>query len=433
MKRSMSVIPVLLVLTISVSCAPPSQSTAGSQTRAGKTTPVLTIQSTQAMQTTQTMKTAAVKPEPPEAAEIRFEKIAMIGKPDEEGWHEVTDQAIITQISKIIPDSASYETKSAENKGDIFQAIIPLEIDQGTANEISGVLKGLIKDPAVVKKYAELFKSDFSKITDPAIYLAGVSQIYQLGLVLAVEFILSESNLNLDKMDSELKKISEFQNREFKSKIMSSHSEVKELTTFSFEIVGNEELRGRKLQVLEQLKSRVIQLLAQVNLAITETASKSNIEFPDYAKNINDEAVLIDHQRILTNILEEISNLMFVFSQGNTSSDLSFAAYYDYIEQSNDARAELTQWHEEQIKAFGIDLLNKKVLKQGIEGIVSVIPGVFNKDWTKKELDDAFIQKIADQTKNPAFVAGQPRFLTGTNVRIIIMNGKYYYLPGKKA
>lgn len=93
----------------------------------------------------------------------------------------------------------------------------------------------------------------------------------------------------------------------------------------------------------------------------------------------------------------------------------------------------LSQWHDVQITAFGIDLASKKFTKQGFEGIVSVIPGVFNKDWTKKELDDAFVQKITVQSQKPAFITGEPRFLNGNNIKIIIMNGKYYYIQAKKA
>ena len=426
MKKSMNLLPALLVLTIAVSCAPPSQRTTGSQSDPGTTKPV-TTQSSQAAQT------IAVNPEPPEEAKITFEKIAVIGNQDELSWHEITDPTIIAQISKVIPDSPGYLAKSAENNGEIFQAVIPLEIDQNTSSEISDILQGLIKDPALMQKYAKLFKSDVSKITSPASYLAVLPEMYKLAMLLVADFVLSESSTELENMDAEIQKISEFQDQEFKSKILTAHSEVKELSKFTSEILEKEEVRTRKLVALETLKSNVMQLLNQVNGTISKTAVNSKIEFTQYVKKIDEEVVLIDHQRILINILEEISNLMFIFDKGDSSSDMNFSTYNEYLQKSNEARMVLSQWHDVQITAFGIDLASKKFTKQGFEGIVSVIPGVFNKDWTKKELDDAFVQKITVQSQKPAFITGEPRFLNGNNIKIIIMNGKYYYIQAKKA
>lgn len=421
MKKTVRILPVLLAISIAGSCAPASPSTTGNQSAPEATT----------AQVTKTTQTSAVKPEQEEEANITFEKIVMTDT-DEASLHEITDPAIIDQITKTISDSQSYVTKSTNQNGDVFQAIIPIDLAPNSSHEISDVLNGISKDPALVKKYAALFKSDFSKIKNPVKYFSEVSNVYSLAWLLAETFILEESTTNLDEIGEEIEKISEFQNREFKSKIMSATSEVKDLIKFTSEIVDNEEARTRKQHNLENLRSNVIQLLNQVNLAITESVVNEKIDFVKYVNHINDEAILIEHQRILTNLLEEISNLMFVFSKGNISSDQSLSIYNEYIDKSNKARTTLSQWHNEQIEAFGIDLENKKFTKQGIEGIFSVIPGVFNKDWTKKELDDTFIQRITDQTKNPAFVAGQPRVLTGINVTIIIKNGKYYFQQAKK-
>lgn len=53
---------------------------------------------------------------------------------------------------------------------------------------------------------------------------------------------------------------------------------------------------------------------------------------------------------------------------------------------------------------------------------------MFNKDWRKKELDDTVIEVIKEQIKEDAYTDEQPRVLSNENVRLIIMDGKFYYM-----
>lgn len=429
----MSIITVL-VMSISVSCAPVTPSSTSVQTGGAATTPAATTNSQAA---TTTPATRAELPVPEEQARIRVEKIEGNLNAEEAGLYEITDKIIIARISEMIPDSQSYldqsETQPGAALGEVFQAIIPLELDLVTAKEIADGAKGMPVSPAILNKYALLFKNNVQNIRNPAAYFKAVGNIYSLALFIADFYLMDRSNAELELMEKDVQKISDFQDREFKSRIMSAHSDVKEMSEFTSEIIGNEEARNLKLHKLEELKYDVTQLLDQVNVTITDTVGQEEAEFQSYVESIESETILIQHQDILTSLLEEISNLMFVLSKGNLSRELSFSAYNNYIAKSNEARAKLSRWHNDQIDQFGIDLVNKKFSKQGIEAFFSAIPGVFNKDWKKKELDDAFVQKIIDQTREPAYVAGKPRVLPSTHVTIIIMNGKYYLLPSQQA
>jgi len=366
--------------------------------------------------------------EEPEVPEILFEEIETVYNLDLEKLHEITDEKILSHLAETFPNAATYLDITSDGNGDIFEAIIPLEITPSISKEIYDLLEGVTKDPALIKKYADMFNSDFNKITDPVKYFSGVSGYYKFASEVVLSFLFNEVSVALDEMNGDIQKIKEFQDQEFKSRIMASHARIKEISKFTPEIIEKEEDRDRKLDNLEFLKADVMQQLDQVYLGIISAESKELSKYPEYIDKINDEAILIDYQRVLINMLEEISNLMFVLSEGDLSHDQSFSTYNDYIANANEARVKLSSWHNTHIEKFGIDLVNKKINKSGVSAAISYIPGVFNKDWKKKELDDKVIEKISEQTKQEVFIAEQPRVLFKENVRLIIMNGKVYYM-----
>lgn len=358
-------------------------------------------------------------------------KVDIIGTLDETTLYEIQDKSLIDRISDIIPDADKYLSESQKNKDDIFKALIPLDLSPETAREISGVISGLIEDPDVIKKYADRFKTDVRKILNPSVYFSGISIFYNVASMVAQEITFHEINQKLGSMGEEINQISAFQEAEFKSKIITSYQSVSELSEFTSEIISKDEMRKRNLIQLDGLKSNVNQLLNQVNESIKRSIGKPDIEFSEYKKSIDHNAMMIKYQDVLTKILEEISNLIYTFNNGNITTELSFSTYNNAIETANSTRDEMSQWHEKYVKEFGIDLQNKKVTKKGIEGIISAIPGVINKDFTKKQLSDEFVQSILDQSKTNVYIAENPRVLSDPEITLLIHNGKYYYMASK--
>jgi hypothetical protein len=421
MKKSSKIISVLLMGILGVSCSTPSQQ----QVDPNKVPNNQSIERPEELPEEQEVIEEPVISELPE---IIFEKLDTAEKLNKNKLYEIQDQEILRQLIELFPDSQTYIDSTYEKNEDVFQAIIPLEVNYSVEKEILGLMKSENVSPDTVKKYAVIFNSDFSKITDTAKYFTDVNTYYRLALKLALTFIFDDVNTEIDSMKEDVQSVKEYQEREFKSIMMTSYSRIKEISKFKSEIVDKEEVRSRNLENLEHLKTDVIQQINQVNLAMTDTLGSELSDFKEYIVIIKDETILIEYQSILINMLGEISKLMSVLSKGDLSDELSFSAYNEYIESTNAARAELSRWHDVQFDEFGVDLLNKKVNKEGVSAIVSYIPGVFNRDWRKKQLDDEFIEEIKVQTIETAFVAKNPRELSGENVKIVIMEGKVYYM-----
>lgn len=74
---------------------------------------------------------------------------------------------------------------------------------------------------------------------------------------------MSEISSKLETMTKSIDKISDFQDWEFKSRILSVITLVGEISQFSSEIIENDEQRQRKLTALENLKATATEAKAQ--------------------------------------------------------------------------------------------------------------------------------------------------------------------------
>jgi len=250
-----------------------------------------------------------------------------------------------------------------------------------------------------------------------------------IGSLVVGQYYMSEINDKLESMEKTLDKVSDFQDREFKSRILSLLARVGEVSQFSAEIMENDELRNIKLTALEDLKGIATELLGQVNITITHITQKnSNPKYDEYQKNVDDFALLIEYQTILLSALDEISKLTYLLGKGGISSDMSYSLFNKFLEQSIQTRNTLEQWHDSQVQSLRIDLNKNRISKSGIEGVVSTIPGLIDDDWNYKALKQGLVKKISTQVKEKPKITEKPMEVYDDVVEIIIKDGKYYYL-----
>jgi hypothetical protein len=115
--------------------------------------------------------------------------------------------------------------------------------------------------------------------------------------------------------------------------------------------------------------------------------------------------------------------------KGTTSTELSYAAYNEYLGQAAFARNSLIKWHDEQVSALKIDLDNERIAKNGIEAVVAAIPAwLIDGKFKFKDLKQGFAQEINKQMQSLTERAVEPERIYDEDVEIIIKDGKYYYL-----
>jgi hypothetical protein len=107
---------------------------------------------------------------------------------------------------------------------------------------------------------------------------------------------------------------------------------------------------------------------------------------------------------------------------------MSYSLFNAYLEQSNQYRVALEEWHKKQVELHGIDVNKNRRSKKGIEGFFASIPGSINDNLNYKKLEDGIGQKIDAQTAQGQFMTNKPEEVYDKDVQIIIKDGKYFYL-----
>ena len=190
----------------------------------------------------------------------------------------------------------------------------------------------------------------------------GVANVLNVGSLVVGQYYMSEINSRLETMSKNVSKISDFQDREFKSRILSLIARVGKISNFSSEILESDDLRNLKLHTLDDLEGEGAQLLQQVNLAIDEIIKKNKkSDYRGYKEKVDDLRVLVEYQETLLSILEEVGKLTYLLGKGEISNEMSYSIFNTYLKQSNQIRVTLEEWHKEQVDSLGIDIHKNRI------------------------------------------------------------------------
>ncbi|MFS9145049.1 hypothetical protein [Streptococcus infantis] len=345
---------------------------------------------------------------------------------DEKPIHEILDQNVVAKLDSLVPQivqNFNNPLKNLVKEGNIYQVIIPNGAKLYDSKELQGAFRGGYKINNKLAGQANLIPVDVNTISNT------VAEVMNISSMVVGQYYMAQIDTKMAEMQEGIDKIYDFQQTEFKSRIMALIGKVGNISKFNIEIIENDELRKRSLDDLNRYRDDAVELLQQVNLTIENIVSKGhNSEFNKYQESIDDLDRLISFQQYLLSILEEIGRLVYLLNKGTVSSDHCYSLYNIYIEQSTDARNLINQWHDESIKTFALDLDNKRYAKQGIEALVFEIPGMIFNDWKYNEIPDSVITQIYKQLDNSLEIKNTTENLLEKETKIISKDGKYYYL-----
>lgn len=343
---------------------------------------------------------------------------------------EITDHIVISRISALVPAVAQTATRrAASNAGKALLGVELVKLDipfskLTGSKTVAGAARGYVHGGRGVAAQANLTKVDMTKVTNATNLANGVANVMNVGSLVVGQYYMTEISDKLEKMNDSINKISDFQDREFKSRIISLISRVKKYSGFSAEIIENDETRLRILGVLEALEGDATELLGQVNIEISDISKKNpNPSYMEYQSKIDDFNILVEYQNTLIAVLTEISKLIYLLGKGAVSSDMSFSVYNDYLTQTVATRNQLEQWHDKQVELLKIDLDKNRKSKNWF----AALPGIVNDKWKYQALAQGMADKINNQSQAKSLSLSQRKEIFEEDVEIIIRDGKYYY------
>jgi hypothetical protein len=286
-----------------------------------------------------------------ELVEIPITQLPATTVINENSLSEITDRTVISRISELIPTAAQTATRAmADNARNALKGaeLVKLDIPFSKltkSKDLAGAARGYVHGGRGVTAQANLTKVDMTKITKSTAIANGVDNVMNVDSLVVGQYYMTEINAKLEKMNDSINKISDFQDREFKSRIMSFIARTEKHSAFSSEIIENDELRLRTLGTLEHLEGDAAELLGQVNIEITDISKKNpHPSYQEYQHKIDDFCVLVEYQNVLVAVLGEISKLTYILGKGGTSSEMRYSLFNKFLEKSMAARNALEPW-----------------------------------------------------------------------------------------
>ena len=353
--------------------------------------------------------------------------------------HEISDKIVINRLNKLVPQIVNGYKQFADKKvvehikqienNNVFQVIIPEGAKLYKSKDLAGAFRGGYSVNGQLAGQANLVPIKNEDAKDLSLMADTTATVMNVASMVVGQYYMSEINDKMGKMLGSLDKIADFQQMEFKARILSLINKVGKISQFNVEIIENEEIRKRTLDNLSRHEDEATELLQQVNLSIENLVSKNKSnDFEQYRDNIHEFDKLITYQQYLLSILEEIGRLVYLLNMGMISSEYCYSSFNNYIKQSTGARNQLVNWHKNKIKQFEIDLKKKRYAKQGIEAIFFTPATWFSNEWKYNELSKSVVAKIENQSSNSLNFKNLTNDLLNKETKIISKNGKYYYL-----
>lgn len=348
--------------------------------------------------------------------------------------HEIKECSIVARLNELVPAGTKELAHSVqrvkiqnviESVDTLYTSNIPKE-SLATAKGSTGGYRGIELGKKGIKENAVLTEFDTSKIVRSGKVAAGVSKVMNVSSLVVGQYYMSEVNTKLIGISKSIKHIGDYQQREFKSRIMALINNVEEISKFSSEILNNDELRKRELDQLNTYKNDTVQLLGQINITIQDTSNEVVQSIKEYKLKVNGFEKLLRYQKLLTSILERISMLIYTLNFGKVSIEKCYSSYSNMTNQSNELLITLPNWHESNQSTLGIDVDNSRFKKQGMEKILSKPLTLVDEKWDYKELDSSFATKIIEQTDYKLVDLNIPNEFFGKDVELILKDGKYY-------
>ncbi len=309
----------------------------------------------------------------------------------------------------------------------LYRMILPAGCEPVKSKEIENAVRGFSRDKTGTNM-ANLIQAETPQGTVVMANIAGSAM--SIASAVVGQYYMSEINSKLEKISDKIDKIADFQNNEYRSRVLNLVRDVKEISEFQGEILENDILKVTKLASLDRWTDECAQLLGQANLSITNYVEKQNLSYEEYATAVKEAHNWYVFQNLLLDMLYRISDLKYTLYMGAASREQCSESCTIYSEQVRKTQRILTEWHEDNVNRLKIDTSGIRRKRVGINGAVYFIPGKINDNLNYRRIDKNTANMIEDQMQGYDGVNGDDSDLFAEDVEIIVKNGKAYYLPG---
>jgi len=372
---------------------------------------------------------------------IAFDDLPALTEQEEARLVEVKDQQLLAKIDNAIPGTMqavastgaihAYQ-EASKSVGQLYQAIIPNGAVLDKSRAMEGAVRGSYRDVAnSIKGNANWVAVDNNAANNLASVTMANAAMNVASMVVG-QYYMSQINDQLEDIHAGIEKIADFQQTEYKSKVIALVAEVQKSSMFQVETIENDELRNRELTHMKSLEHECAQLLGQANLSLQNISKKKGLDYDAYEKKIGEAESWFQYQQTLLEVMYRISDLTYALNLGAISRENSYALYLPYAKQAEGTLVKLNEWHNEHVKRLEINVEESRRKRQGVEGFFMGALGLIKDDFNYKKMSERTIARIEHQVDGTSAYEKASDDLFKEDVRLIAKEGKLYYLPTGK-
>ena len=370
---------------------------------------------------------------------IQMEKLPAEKVPAQNKLVEIKDNKLLAHVNNLIPEIAQVQNtaqnvaKAAERSGEVlYRAIIPTGAKLVDSRDMAGAFRGFCRDENNIVKHANLVAVQAEKGTEVLSNVA--SSAMEVASMIVGQYYIEQINNQLGAISDGISKISDFQNNEYRSRVFSLVAYIKNIADFQIEILENDELRLSKISQLDGLEEECTQLLGQANLTLADYTQKNDLNYVAYEKDVIEVQNWYAYQKALTNVLYRISELKYTLHMGAVSREQCGAMLPIYTNQVAETQMRLTEWHQQTAKRLKIDTVETRRKRDGIDGVIHFVPGLFNDNLNFRSIEAGTAEMIQTQSEGKQVTYEHDTSnLYSEDVQLIIKDDKIYYLPANES
>lgn len=366
---------------------------------------------------------------------ISFSELPISAIADNTELIEIKDERMLARINETMPElvrvakNTGEAIQKAKSHGEVvYQAIIPAGEKLINVRGKTDKYRGLIKGKKGIKEHVQLSKKtvdNTAQIAENALSLA-----MNVASMVVGQYYMSEINAQLDLINDNISKISDFQDAEYRGKVIALITNVQSSSQFQFEIVENSEMRLQEISKLNQYETTCAELLAQANVIIEKFVKKDTPDFASYEKDLIEIQKWYEYQQALLSILAQISELKYTYYLGQATMEYCSSVVCKCFEQSLTVSHQLNTWHDTNVNKFQIDISNNTRKRFGWDKIIHIVPSWIDEQYKLKALSENTVKRIEQQMCEP--VKQNCFDVYSEDVKLISKDGKVFYLPSSK-
>ena len=175
---------------------------------------------------------------------VKLEELPALTEQEQFSLIEIEDKNVISRVMSAVPEAAKIVANSAVAaeglqlaKSGIYMAKLPSGAQLVKSQEMQGAVRGFFKTGSTIKGQANFLSVDGTMEKIAQMNLANVAM--GAASMVVGQYYMKQINTELLAVNNGLSRIAEFQDNEYKSKVLALTMQVKRIADFKSEIIEN--------------------------------------------------------------------------------------------------------------------------------------------------------------------------------------------------